>query len=312
MTFIVSCTEFEREAKVETGTVSEITWSSVRINGKIIDVGMGVTDYGFCWSTSQEPDISNFKTSLGSTALLGNFECNIVGLESMTIYFIKAYLKSLDKVVYGNQVSFTTDPLNIIDADGNIYNVIRIGTQLWMKENLKTTKYNDGTNIPLVTDNTAWSNLTTPGYCWYNNDAGSYKNVYGALYNWYAVNTGKLCPVGWHVPSDNEWTILENYLGGWEVAGGKLKATGTIEAGTGLWYSPNTGATNETGFTAVPGGYRSYGGYFNSFGYDGHWWSSTEYSSSNAWYRLMNHMDSYSIRVSNHKPNGFSVRCVRD
>ena len=109
---------------------------------------------------------------------------------------------------------------NVVDIDGNVYHTVTIGTQVWMVENLKTTKYNDGTAIPLVTDNTAWGALTTPGYCWYNNDSATYKNTYGALYNWYAVNTGKLAPTGWHVPTDSEWTVLTTYLGGQSVAGG--------------------------------------------------------------------------------------------
>jgi len=153
---------------------------------------------------------------------------------------------------YGTQVSFTTLMSGqFSDIDGNVYNTITIGTQIWMKENLKTTKYNDGSSIPLVTDNTAWINLSTPGYCWYNNDAATYKSAYGAMYNWYTVNTGKICPPNWHVPTDTQWETLITYLGGKIIAGGKMKETGTAH-----WTSPNIGATNETGFTALPGGYR--------------------------------------------------------
>jgi len=158
------------------------------------------------------------------------------------------------------------------DRDGNVYTSVTIGTQTWMVENLKTTKYKDGTDIPLVTDDTEWANLNTPGYCWYNNDAATYKNSYGALYNWYAVSTGKLCPTGWHVPTDAEWTTLTTYLGGESVAGGKLK-----ELGTTHWTTPNTGATNETGFAALPGGYIYYDGTFDFIGNIGGWWSATEY-----------------------------------
>jgi len=111
-------------------------------------------------------------------------------------------------------------PSTVTDIDGNVYHIVAIGTQVWMAENLKTTKYNDGTFIPLVTDSTAWGNLSTPGYCWYNNDAATYKNTYGALYNWFTVNTGKLSPKGWHIPSDTEWETLITYLGGESLAGG--------------------------------------------------------------------------------------------
>ncbi len=115
----------------------------------------------------------------------------------------------------------------ISDGDGNIYETVTIGTQVWLTENLKATKYNDGTSIQFVTDNTLWATLSTPAYCWYNNDGGNYKDIYGGLYNWWAVNTGKLCPTGWHVPSDGEWTTLTSTLGGENVAGAKLKETGT-------------------------------------------------------------------------------------
>jgi uncharacterized protein (TIGR02145 family) len=164
----------------------------------------------------------------------------------------------------------------------------------------------------LVTDSTAWLNLTTPGYCWYNNDAATYKNTYGALYNWFTVNTSKLAPSGWHVPTDAEWTILTIYLGGDTVAGGKMKSTGTIELGTGLWYSPNTGATNESGFTAVPAGYRSSYGTFNLVGLNGYWWSSSEYNTTNVWCRRLSSDFSDVYRYDDREFLGFSVRCIRD
>ena len=160
---------------------------------------------------------------------------------------------------------------NIVDIDGNVYHTVTIGTQVWMVENLKTTRYNDGTAIPLVTDEYSMGNLTTPGYCWYN-DSATYGNTYGALYNWYAVNTGKLAPTGWHVPTDSEWTVLTTYAGGESVAGGPLKEAGTVH-----WKSPNTGATNATGFTALPGGICENNGTFTGIGYSGYWWSSTPF-----------------------------------
>ncbi len=196
----------------------------------------------------------------------------------------------------------------VSDIDGNIYNTVKIGDQWWMTENLKTTKYNDGTSIPNVPDNTIWSNLSTDAFCWYNNDALTYKDTYGALYNWHTINTGKLCPTGWHVPTDVEWTTLTNYLEGEEVAGGKLKDTGTTH-----WNSPNTGATNESGFTAFPGGYRYHDGSFLNVGNHGYWWSATEGDSSGAWYRFLHHASADMGRnTSNFKKGGFSVRCVKD
>lgn len=176
-----------------------------------------------------------------------------------------------------------------------------------MDKNLKTTKYRDNTAIPLVPDNTDWSNLVTPGYSWYNNDAVANQETYGALYNWATVNTGKLCPIGWHVPTDAEWTTLTSYLGGEDAAGGKLK-----EIGTSHWNSPNVGATNETGFTALPGGVRNTDGQFLDLGSNGYWWSSSEYDAIYAWYRDMIYDDHWVNRFKYLKGLGFSVRCIKD
>jgi uncharacterized protein (TIGR02145 family) len=183
---------------------------------------------------------------------------------------------------------------------------VKIGDQVWMAENLKTDKYNDGTNIPLVTDSTAWSNLTTPGYCWYKNDTSN-KKLFGALYNWYTVNTGKLCPKGWHVPTDADWTILTTFLGGESTGGSKLKESGIIN-----WASPNSEATDETGFRALPGGYRFFSGTFLNKSSYGFWWSSSENFTSSAWLRGMYYNSSEVSSLSFSKSNGFSVRCVRD
>jgi uncharacterized protein (TIGR02145 family) len=194
------------------------------------------------------------------------------------------------------------------DGDGNLYNVIKIGNQRWLKENLKTTKYNDGTAILNVTDNTTWISLGTGAYCDYaNNSANSV--TYGRLYNWYAVtstNPKNVCPKGWKVPTDSEWTTLTTYLGGESVAGGKIKETGTTH-----WNSPNTGATNETGFTALPGGNRGGLGTFANMGGLGFWWSDTEYNSTNSMSRYLNFDYAGITRNGFGKNQGFSVRCLR-
>jgi uncharacterized protein (TIGR02145 family) len=210
----------------------------------------------------------------------------------------------------------------VTDIEGNIYKTVKIGNQWWMAENLKTTRYNDGTIIPFVKDATEWANLTTPGYCWYSNwyidNDPSYKDTYGALYNWYTVNTGKLCPTGWHVPTDQEWKQLEIHLGmsQGEVdneglrgtnEGGKLKETGFTH-----WASPNTGATNETLFTALPGGSRGYNGAFSTIYNYGYWWSITENDSDSSWRRVMSAYDSGIYRISISKYFGLSVRCLMD
>lgn len=191
----------------------------------------------------------------------------------------------------------------LTDIDGNVYDTVVIGTQVWMAENLRTTRLNDGTQIPLVESDTAWNNLKTPGYCWYGNYEAFFSlNNYGALYNFYAVSTGNLCPVGWHVPSTDEWYVLKNYLG-FETAGGSMK-----EAGTRNWLSPNTGATNESGFNALPGGYRNtYYEHFQRFRLAGYFWHSDRADAmgvNNQWFDLTH----YSMGPN----SGVSVRCIKD
>jgi uncharacterized protein (TIGR02145 family) len=195
----------------------------------------------------------------------------------------------------------------VTDIDGNTYLTIRIGKQWWMAENLKVTHYLNGDAIPNVTGGKAWVNLITGAYCSYDNDAANAK-AYGLLYNCYAVMDARgLAPKGWHVPSDEEWQILVDYFGHNEDAGSKMKETGII-----YWNSPNTGATNESGFSALPGGYRSNYGNFSSVGTTALFWSSTKGSRGNAWYRYLGYSYSGIYRDGYNKGNGFSVRCVQD
>ena len=198
------------------------------------------------------------------------------------------------------------------DQEGNTYKTIVIGTQEWMAENLNTSIYRNGAAIPTNLDNASWQGTTSGAWAYYNNDA-NYACPYGKLYNWYAcVDARQLCPVGWHVPTDPEWTVLTNYLGGEFIAGGKMKTTGTIEVATGLWYSPNTDATNNSGFSGAPGGYRFSNGEYYDIGYFGYWWSSSENGTSDAWDRYLSYFlgDAFSFNIN--KRNGFSVRCIKD
>jgi len=196
---------------------------------------------------------------------------------------------------------------NVTDKDGNVYTTVTIGTQVWMVENLKTTKYSDGTSIPLVTDYTAWINLSTPGYCWFNNDAGTYKNTYGALYNWYTINTGNLAPTGWHVPNLADWSTLITFLGGDQVAGGKIK--------TGTGWNSGSGS-NSSGFTAYPAGSRTpFSGSpgFGSMGSDAYFWLPTERDSETAYMiQLVGGYDKIYTDSWDPKGCGFSVRCVKN
>jgi uncharacterized protein (TIGR02145 family) len=272
-------------ATLTTADVTGITPTTAFSGGNITDDGGGtITASGVCWSTAQNPTIANNFTTDGSE--IDGYSSTMSGLTVNTTYYVRAYATNSAGTSYGNQVSFTTASGfsaiifnsnltygTLSDIDGNVYKTIQIGSQTWMAENLKTTKFSDGTSIPNVTDLSVWDALTSPGYCWCLNNASTYKAVYGALYNWYTVNTGKICPAGWHVPSYDEWNILSTFLGGLDVAGGKLKETGTTH-----WQSPNEGATNESGFTALPGSMRDVTADFGSgdeIGIYGNWWSST-------------------------------------
>lgn len=193
----------------------------------------------------------------------------------------------------------------VTDQDGNIYKTIEIGNQTWMAENLRTTKYRNGDPIEIVTDRFKWEKLTTGSYCWQNNDI-TYKNNFGALYNWYAVNDSRnIAPVGWHVPSDEEWKTLIDYLGGDNIAGAKMK-----ENGQALWNNTNTDVTNESGFTAVPSGYRL--GRFDHLGYSCSFWSSIQGDGSVAWQYVL----ASNIKSCNQgcypMYYGFSIRCVKN
>jgi uncharacterized protein (TIGR02145 family) len=193
------------------------------------------------------------------------------------------------------------------DQQGNVYRTIVIGTQEWMAENLKTTIYRNGDAIANVTDNSQWANLTTGAWCYYNNNS-QYNCPYGKMYNWYAVaDSRNVCPTGWHVPTDAEWTTLTSFLGGEAVAGGKLKSTGLQ-----YWVSPNQDATNESGFSGLPGGNRYNVGTFFPIGNNGYWWSSTEVSTGNAWCRYVDSNYNSVTRANINKRPGFSVRCLRD
>jgi uncharacterized protein (TIGR02145 family) len=226
-------------------------------------------------------------------------------MEKKKRYFAILFISVLLMVAIVNTI-VAQDGNAVKDQDANIYKTVKIANQTWMSENLKTTKFNDGTPIPLARENTTWLGLTSPAYCWYDNDS-TYKDIYGALYNGYAVNTGKLCPLGWHVSSDAEWSALVTFLGGENIAGGKLK-----EKGISHWSGTNPGATNESGFTALPGGSRYTNGFFFTIKNLGYWWTSIESKTLNGWYRSLYNRNNSVSRNFYDLTNGFSVRCVKD
>jgi len=301
---------------ITTNTPSSIGIDSVIVGGNITnDGGSSIVLRGVCYSTTPNPNMGNMRTEDGSG--VGSFSTILRNLNPSTTYYVRSYAKNSNGVVvYGDEVSFSTGtPIpsfscgtsTVSDVDGNNYNTVQIGAQCWTQSNLKVSKYRNGDNIPTGLSNSAWENTTAGAYAAYDNNPGN-DGLYGNLYNHYAVMNKKgLCPMGWHVPTDGEWTNLETFLGG---SGGALKSTAT-QPTPGGWNSPNTGATNSSGFSAEPGGYRSYSGGFYFVGFSGYWWSSS-LSGPNAWRRGLNYNHGIVNRNANDHLYGFSVRCLRD
>jgi uncharacterized protein (TIGR02145 family) len=210
-------------------------------------------------------------------------------------------------IVFNPNLTYGT----VTDIAGNVYKTITIGTQTWMAENLKTTKYRDGTAIPNVTSNAQWYDLSTGAFCDYGNTSDN-STTYGKLYNWYAVSDVRnICPSGWHVPNDTEMEKLGAYLGGYQVVGGKMKETGITH-----WYLSNEGATNQSGFTGLPGGMRYFDGPFIDIHLGGYWWSSSQandyYNLESHYYFLSGYGDNNFLDGYGNKTNGMSVRCMKD
>jgi uncharacterized protein (TIGR02145 family) len=300
---------------ISTSDLTKLTSVSAMCGGTILsDGGDIVKARGVCWSTHFNPTIYDNISSDGVG--IGSFVSNINGLVSGTYYYLRAYATNNAGTAYGNEIIFIT-PLT--DIEGNIYYTVVIGNQVWIRENLKTTKYNDNADIPIVTDNATWITLSTPACSWYNNNESYSDNNYGVLYNWFTVNTGKLCPAGWHVPNEDEWTTLVEYMGGEYKAGGKLK-----EQGIDHWTKPNLGASDICGFTALPGGFRTglNPGSSRAMGYVGRWWVSTE--SANPWWASTDSVLRWArcrtiffdgagvVMGMGLKTNGYSIRCVKD
>lgn len=289
---------------VATTEITEITASSATAGGTITSTGGGIIiTKGICWNTSPAPTVENNTISGGSGS--EKFSILLNGLSSNTIYYVRAYVLNRIGIEYGDEVIFTTAFPNcgtVTDADGNIYNTVKIGTQCWMAENLRIGE------CPVYNDYD-WGQMNlsgAPGVCvdYQNNPSNSV--MYGKLYTWMAVYDGNLCPTGWHVPSDGEWTTLATFLGGEKMAGGKLKEAGTIH-----WPKPNSGATNETGFSAIPTGFRYDSGGFSVGTMSAQFWSTTGIFNGTAYYRTLNYESVGIGRNIGDMGNAFSVRCLK-
>jgi len=294
------------------------------------DGGSPVSQRGAVWSTIPNPTIENNQGISYDGQGTSLFNSNLYDLMMDTTYYLKAYATNANGTIYSEELSLMTTK-GFTDIDGNFYESVKIGAQEWTAENLKTTHYSNGTPIEYPgTDENAWQNNTTGAYAWYENDI-IWKDSYGALYNWHAVNnTNGLCPAGWHVPSDAEWTQLLDYVVGQGFpnnqndpngAGNALKSCRQVNSPLGgdcnttahpRWNSHSTHhGFDEFGFSALPGGARSFG-YFFTVGYSGYWWSSTEFLSSSAWDRYLLYTSGSVYRYETNKKVGYSVRCLRD
>jgi uncharacterized protein (TIGR02145 family) len=282
-----------------TTAAGSITLNSVISGGNVTsDGGAGVTARGVCWSTSSNPTTVNSKTTDGTGT--GTFTSTLTGLTANTVYYVRSYATNAAGTGYGSEISFTSLQIG----------TVAICSQLWMDRNLSVGNYRNGDPIPLVTDATAWANLTTGAYCFYNNDPST-EAVYGRLYNWYAASDPRgLAPTGWHMPTEAEWRTLGACVGGisgLSVAGGPLK-----EAGTSHWLSPNSGATNSSGFTALPGGYRTDFGTFAAIGEYAHWWGPEAFNATLGLGAGVWNFNVVLDIIGADKRNGWNVRCIKN
>lgn len=292
---------------VVTGNYNNVLLNTLEISGSVSNnYGYIVTRCGFCWSTTnQYPKITDDTIVIPANPPY-SFSGIVKGLKGQTKYYIRAFATNKNGSGYGMVVPVTTMDSMISDIDNNHYRLVQIGPQVWMAENLKTTRFNDGEVIPLTEDNATWAALASPSYCWNSNDI-SYKVPYGALYNWYAAHSGIISPVGFHVPTKDDWIELIDFLGGVAVAAGALK-----EAGQSHWEAPNTGADNSSGFTALPGGNRDPTGSFFAPRLFGGWWTSTEKESNLAW-AISVSFNTTQVSITNeNKISGFSIRCLKN
>jgi uncharacterized protein (TIGR02145 family) len=298
---------------VTTATVTSIASTTASCGGMITsNGGATITARGVCWSTNHNPTVADNKTSDGSGN--GSFTSSLQGLLPVTPYYVRAFASNSAGTAYGAEATFTTmalDPGTVLDYDGNVYHTVTIGAQVWLVENLKVTHYRNGDPVTHGTTKSLMNKSEGEGMYYNYSNSDSIAHIYGRLYNFYAgVDSRGLAPIGFHVASDAEWTILADYLGGGSLTGGMLK-----EGGTSHWASPNLDATNSTGFTALPGG--AYNGLEGTFGFLGQFacfWTSTSASTYYADGRSISYTSGYLYGAGSgdgRKLHGWSVRCLQ-
>jgi uncharacterized protein (TIGR02145 family) len=297
-----ACSYCNDTPTLTTAAISSLSNSSATSGGSISsDGGSVIITKGVCWNTAGNPDIDDNKVPSGEGT--GSFSANITGLSPGIQYHVRAYATNNAGTAYGNEVSFTT-----------LFE-ISIGNQIWTTKNLDVERYRDGTTIPQITDGAAWRDATYGAWCYQDNNQAN-GPIYGKIYNWYAVNNidnGGIAPLGYHVPSDTEWEALRTNLDGESVAGGKMKSTGTE-----LWRPTNVDATNSSGFTGIPGGYRtgasSTPGYFSGTGSRGIFWSTSLNASFNylANHWALKNTDGTFTKSYFYKNYGASIRLIKD
>jgi len=322
---------------VETSPITNISTTSATSGGIVyLQCSSPVTSKGIVWSSSETPTLEYNDGYTTNGTGVGEFGSNMMLLIPQTNYFVRAYATNSAGTSYGNQVKFTT--LNsytpqaclgaeqISDVDGNIYNTIKIGEQCWMKENLRTTRFNEGTTISLISDNNVWNSVTFSARC-LNGNISTNEELYGFLYNWYAVSQSGICPEGWRVPSDSDWDILRNFadpkaLGNNNIAGNLLKSCRQINSPVSSLCNtsehPRWNAhaiqygTDDFGFSALPGGHRLSNGSFSSVGTYAYFWTGNQTSETEAWFRGIGFGSSIFQRSIASKQNGYSVRCIKE
>jgi uncharacterized protein (TIGR02145 family) len=300
---------------VTTSVITGVTTTTAVSGGKITNNGgAGISAKGVVWGTAPGPTIAGSKTNEGAGT--DDFVSNISGLTPGTVYYVRAYATNVTGTGYGNEIKFST---SITDVEGNVYKTILIGNQLWTAENLKSTRFNNNTPIPNVADSLVWITMTTPAYSWYRN-MPSRKDTYGALYNWFTVEAGNLCPQGWHVPTQLEYRAMEQAIGvpadSTVVWGWRGKGAGTHLKNTAGWDSLGNG-DNTTGFSALPGGYRAWvNGQYRGLGFITYFWTSTDdainHKPTVAWYRRLDSTDNRIYNATTEKTGGKSVRCMKN